>query len=230
MAITYVSTSSRNGNWTATSYTLSSFGVSNGSNRMLVVAVFAEGETATDINSVVFNGSETFTNAVKNNDGSNLTQVWYLLNPSNATGDIIVTFDSNTSGCGFSAVEFNGVSQTGQYDNNNQADHVNTTGPSVALDPVGDDCALVDVCQVYQSYYAISNPTQTLLHILNNSGDSNGGTSYAILSGSAETTFGWTFSDAAADGNQAVASFLPYTAPSAAVGIMTTRTKWWGDL
>lgn len=102
----------------ASSYTLTSYTPASGSDRILVVRVHGlrtSDSGAFTVDSVTFGGVE-LTEAVSGKTTSTSRQyrtaIWYLINPSGSSGNIVVTFSQGASGCIISADTLTGAAQS----------------------------------------------------------------------------------------------------------------------
>lgn len=80
-----------------TTLTNSSFTVANNSNRILIVCAYRYGSGG-DISGITWNSSESFTRATFR-DGSTetgRTEIWYLVNPTATTANVVTTWDAST--------------------------------------------------------------------------------------------------------------------------------------
>jgi len=100
----------------ASSYTLGSYAVGSGSNRVLEVTVslLRSNENGITVDGVTF-GGVALTEGDRSTGStirSNYVGVWYLVNPSVSTANIVVTPSATMAGCIISAVTLYGVHQT----------------------------------------------------------------------------------------------------------------------
>jgi len=102
----------------ASSYTLTSYTPAAGSDRILVVRVHGLRTSdvgAFTVDSVTF-GGVALTQAVSEKTTSSARQyrsaIWYLINPSSSSGDIVATFSHSASGCIISADTLTGAAQS----------------------------------------------------------------------------------------------------------------------
>lgn len=101
----------------ASSYTLGSYAVGSGSNRVLEVTVslLRSNENGITVDGVTFGGvalTEGDRSTGISTSRSNYVGVWYLVNPSVSTANIVVTPSATMAGCIISAVTLYGVHQT----------------------------------------------------------------------------------------------------------------------
>jgi hypothetical protein len=97
--------------------TLSNFAVGSGSNRLLVVFVHESGVHSLGVktvSSVTFGGVNLshYSSADVSQSTESRTEVWYLVNPSVSTVNIVVTLSANTDAIMIGAVSLNGVDQS----------------------------------------------------------------------------------------------------------------------
>lgn len=128
---------------TVTGLTVSSYVVGAGNNKILVACVVAEDASDVDMTilSISWNTTELFTQAVQQLDTGDKATIWYLLNPTSATANIVVTFTGTVSSAGVGVASFFGVAQSGQPDNI-ATEHDTTAGTTslVAITPVANNC------------------------------------------------------------------------------------------
>lgn len=126
----------------STSITLSGFAVGAGTNRLLVVGVWTT--FAWDITGVTFAGT-AMTLLDSSDDGGNRTScgIYYLLNPANTTGDIVVS-QSGASRTGMCALSLTGVSQSSPFGTVAKAQASASSAPSVTVSGASGDL-IVDV-------------------------------------------------------------------------------------
>lgn len=102
----------------ASSYTLTSYTPASGSDRILVVRVHGlrtNDAGAFTVNSVTFGGvglTEAVSGKTTSSSRQYRTAIWYLINPSGSSGDIVVTFSQGASGCIISADTLTGAVQS----------------------------------------------------------------------------------------------------------------------
>lgn len=174
----------------ASSYTLGSYVVGSGSNRVLavVVSLLRSNENGIKVSGVTFGGvalTEGDHSSGISTSRSNYVGIWYLVAPSVSTGDIVVTPDNAMAGCIISAITLYGVHQT--YPAGRSAREKDTDGEfdiNVGLSATGGLCLLA------VSSNAGSNPTWTwsssgsvseLYDVNNGTNDSNEVAGSAVL-------------------------------------------------
>ena len=104
--------------------------VANNTNRILVALIGLGNSTgASQISSVVFNGSESFTaiGTISDNGEDEACDIWYLVNPTATTANVVVTYDG-TPDASVNVVSLYGV---------DQSDPIGTIAQSNALDGEG---------------------------------------------------------------------------------------------
>lgn len=114
--ITYANHQSTRSTANASSYTLGSYVVGSGSDRVLEVTVslLRSNENGITVDGVTF-GGVALTEGDRSTGStirSNYVGVWYLVNPSVSTANIVVTPSATMAGCIISAVTLYGVHQT----------------------------------------------------------------------------------------------------------------------
>lgn len=147
MAIAYVSTTNCTVNQNQTSIS-QSVTVSAGTDRLLVCCVHDRDSNASRaVNSVVFNTSEAFTKIRHDARGSGpfwRTEIWYLVNPSVTTANVLVTWAAGCDGGqAFSVIYLTGVDGSNPVDAHNGANGSGTT-LSVNITTVAADAWIVD--------------------------------------------------------------------------------------
>lgn len=115
--ITYANHQSTRSTANASSYTLGSYVVGSGSDRVLavVVSLLRSNENGITVDGVTFGGvslTEAERSTGISTSRSNYVGVWYLVNPSVSTADIVATPSAAMAGCILSAVTLYGVHQT----------------------------------------------------------------------------------------------------------------------
>lgn len=115
--ITYANHQSTRSTANASSYTLGSYVVGSGSDRVLEVTVslLRSNENGITVDGVTFGGvalTEGDRSTGSSTSRSNYVGVWYLVNPSVSTANIVVTPSATMAGCIISAVTLYGVHQT----------------------------------------------------------------------------------------------------------------------
>ncbi len=102
----------------ASSYTLTSYTPASGSDRILVVRVHGlrtNDSGAFTVDSVTFGGvglTEAISAKATSSSRQYRTAIWYLINPSGSSGNIVVTFSQGASGCIISADTLTGAVQS----------------------------------------------------------------------------------------------------------------------
>lgn len=187
--ITYANHQSTRSTANASSYTLGSYVVGSGSDRVLEVTVslLRSNENGITVDGVTFGGvalTEGDRSTGISTSRSNYVGVWYLVNPSVSTANIVVTPSATMAGCIISAVTLYGVHQT------------IPTGDSYRVKDAtfGEfdiNCGLAQtggLCVLAVSANANNNPTWTwsgggseLYDVNNGSGDSNEIAGSAVL-------------------------------------------------
>lgn len=171
----------------ASSYTLGSYVVGSGSNRVLavVVSLLRSNENGVKVTSVTFGGvglTEGDHSGGISTSRSNYVGIWYLVNPSVSTANIVVTPDNAMVGCIISAVTLYGVHQTYAA---GRSQRVKVAGNEFDID-VGLG-ATGGLCLMAASANANNNPSWTwtgsgeLYDVNNGSSDSNEIAGSAVL-------------------------------------------------
>mgnify|MGYP003674558792 CR=1 FL=1 len=129
-----------------TTITNSAFTVANNSNRILVVSAGCYDATQ-NITGVTWNaGAESFTRAVFLDNGGARTEIWYLVNPTATTADVVTTWASSTGRRGAGVYSYYNADQTTPIGITNTANGVSspTTG---TLTPTTTGSLIVD-CEI----------------------------------------------------------------------------------
>jgi len=129
-----------------TTITNSAFTVAANSNRILIVAAGCYDATQ-NISGVTWNaGAESFTRAVFLDNGGARTEIWYLINPTATTADVVTTWASSTGRRGAGVYSYYNADQTSPIGITNTANGVSspTTG---TLTPTTAGSLIVD-CEI----------------------------------------------------------------------------------
>ncbi len=127
-----------------TTITNSSFTVANNSNRILIVCAYRFGSGG-DISGITWNSSESFTRATFR-DGSTetgRTEIWYLVNPTATTSNIVTTWDASTSRRGAGVYSFYNAKQTSPIGATAYDDEI-TTVTDGAITPTVSGSMIID--------------------------------------------------------------------------------------
>ena len=129
--------------------------VANNSNRVLVVASSAY-NAQPDITSVTFNGSENFTELANVFDGNYKVELWFLVNPTATTANVLVNYGS--SGAGQMTVGCYSFYNVKQETPTNvvEKDGNSTTTPFTAITPTTTGSMILDVYMNGQGVVASS--------------------------------------------------------------------------
>jgi hypothetical protein len=172
------------------------FTVGNNANKILLVGVVIE-DTApvTTVSSVVFNTTESFTkiDAQTFNTSGNNVELWYLLNPTATTANIVVTTAATTAGH-FGAISLYNAAQKAPGPS---AKGTNTIDPATAsvttsvdnswlVDVVGGNTVGTDMTAAVGQTERWEGATYSCR--------SNGSTADAGVAGAGKAT-SWTFAD-----------------------------------
>jgi hypothetical protein len=186
-------------------HTLANFTVPPGNHRKLVLT--ASWESTNGNISATWNGTETFSLAVKRGGGRN-SAILHLDNPTPGTGDIVVTFGANVA------------SRIGVASLVGAASGVAAT--SGAAGRSGNLATPVDDSWVFGVYTSNNSPTITgpFTNTLHNggSGSSAGNAGYQIVSSSGVGNYTWTVT-APVEDNNVLAAFTP----AAAAPVIVTK-------
>jgi hypothetical protein len=160
--VTPNNTGQSTGGLSATSMTISSFVVGAGANRCLFVGIATWNGSDVVPTSVVFNGSENFTlhdTIVISTGAPGFVRVliYKLLNPSQVTGNIVVTWPSAIGEIVVGATCWNNVSGLGTAVKN-------TTSPNATSSSVAVPNAAGDVVHDAISAYGFTTATLTASH------------------------------------------------------------------
>jgi len=128
-----------------TTLTESAFTVANNSNRILIVCagVQAAGQT---ISGITWNGVENFTRAVFLSDSvGSRTEIWYLVNPTATTADVVTTWGTSVTRGGSGVYSFYNVNQVSPIGVTNTASAVTGATTTGTLTPTTGGSLIVDV-------------------------------------------------------------------------------------
>jgi len=143
-----------------TTITNSAFTVANNSNRVLVVSAARFDGSGGNISGITWNGTEDFVSpaAAVEDDGTSRSEIWYLINPSVGTHDVVTTWNATTANRGAGVYSFYNADQTTPIGitNNATATSTPTTG---TLTPTSTGSLIVD-CEISSSNVA-ATPTLT---------------------------------------------------------------------
>jgi len=96
-----------------TTITESGFTVGANANRVLIVCAGVQSSTQT-ISGVTWNGVENFTRAVfSDGTGGNRAEIWYLVNPTSGSHDVVTTWGSSVDRKGTGVYSYYNAAQTG---------------------------------------------------------------------------------------------------------------------
>jgi hypothetical protein len=131
--------------------TFSSFTVGNNSNRALIVATGAY-NAGPDIISVKFNGTESFTHITRETRGGYKVELWYLINPTVTTADVVIEWgtQSGFGGAGAGqmgaiAYSFYNVAQTSSIGTPVTKDESSaSTSPFINITPATAGSMIID--------------------------------------------------------------------------------------
>jgi len=126
------------------SLTISSFTVADNANKILIVSTGTYNGSPT-VSGVTWNGaSESFTKAVSL-AGNYDVEIWYLVNPTATTDDVVVTFSDSTAGNrGAGVYSFYNVDQTSPIGVTNTVVGGTTTSPNGTITPTTEGSMIVD--------------------------------------------------------------------------------------
>jgi hypothetical protein len=216
----------------ATSTLTWSHTVGSGSNKILVVGVGARDPTAgnTVVNSVVFNTSESFTKVRDDSVGGVQTLrsgLWYLLNPSTTTANIVVTFAGAADDSGAGAISLFNVSQSSPIDAQNGSNAATQASPlSTSITVVGTNCWIIDAVYSKSDIDISAVSPQVAYYDLNPraGGDSAAG-SYIMMVPAGSNTMSWIYPGGSDDYAHSVISLTPATDDDKAINPLYIKTK-----
>jgi hypothetical protein len=184
----------------ASSITLSAYAVGAEANRILVVHVSYVSNASETVSSVVFNTSENLTQSpnVEDTQGSTRSgsEQWYLLAPSNATADIVVTFASSVSDLSVQAYYLDDAKQQAPEATGTSVDG---TDPLLVSITTVTNGAMVTVGIVNEpdggtntNLTPESGTTESLEQEINASYDDRSALGYGLEATAGATTRGWS--------------------------------------
>lgn len=112
-----------------------------GSNRILAVYTFKQGGVT--CTGVTYAGVAMTRIGTTQNVGSEVEDLWLLVNPASGTNNIIASFSGIGATSGITAVSFTGASQTGQPDSVNQNITTSVTSASLTLTTIANNSWIV---------------------------------------------------------------------------------------
>jgi hypothetical protein len=176
-----------------TTLTNSSFTVANNSNRILIVCAYRYGSGG-DISGITWNGTESFTRATFR-DGSTetgRTEIWYLVNPTATTANVVTTWDASTDRRIAGVYSFYNAKQTSPIGATAYDDEI-TTVTDGAITPTEEGSMIVD-CIGSGSNGAPNDSLTAGWSVLIGGDDRIGASQYKVnpTIGSANT-MAWTF-------------------------------------
>ncbi len=119
-----------------------SYTVPSGPNRLLVVMVATEDTTDADrvVSSVTWNTSENLTEAkAQQNDTENVgANIWYLINPTTTTANVVVNFAGSVTSVGVTVTTLLNASQTNVVNVTGGSNQSNTTSPNLSVTTTTD--------------------------------------------------------------------------------------------
>jgi len=139
-----------------TEITNAAFTVASNSNRVLIVSAARYGAGG-DISGVTWNGgTEPFTRAVFDDDPlSGRTEIWFLVNPTATTADIVTTWNATTGRRGAGVYSYYNCDQTSPIGVTNSTNGVGTTTTGT-ITPTTTGSLIVD-CEVSSSNVAATD-------------------------------------------------------------------------
>ena len=161
------------------------------------------------VTSVVFNGGESLTKIREDEAVGNVgTSIWYLINPTNVTANVVATFTGPLGEMTLGVITITGAKQSAQPDANNGATG-NSSGPTLSLTTVADNSWSFTVCAAEASFSSVDNG-QTVITGYPQTDQSyeNADTARKAIATAAATTLGYTIGWGA-PWSLSAASFLP---------------------
>lgn len=174
--------------------TITAFAVGSGSNRLLVVGVsYFDPTPVSTVSTVVFNGTDNLTLLDTNSkpafSGEQHVELWYKKNPTNATGNIVVTMTGVVDELVAGAASFNGVDQSSTFGTVVKNADTGTTLPTVTV-TANANALVMDVVEGGDiGSGPVSTGTQ-LWNIANATSNSRGLSQYKT--GAASVVMNWT--------------------------------------
>ena len=124
-----------------------SIAVPTGGNSILIAGIACEDVTAgdRDINTVVFNTSESLTKIGEKVDGDREVQFWYILNPTATTAAVLATFNGTVTEAHMWRVVLIGAEQSTAVIEATASAGGTTATPTLDITTVGVDAWVIDV-------------------------------------------------------------------------------------
>lgn len=199
-----------------------SFVVNSGSNNLLLVLVSAEanaGNNGNDpVTGITFNGTaltkvdSRHTNVTPGGSG-NSAEIWYLIDPTVTTANIVVSYTGTVDGDAITAIQLTGAHQTSPIDAYNGF-KANSANPSNAITTIADNCLVIDVLSGSGSGTTLTaDVSQTERSNITNVGHCRSATSTEAKATAGSVTMSWTM--ASQVWAQIIASIAPATTPAA---------------
>ena len=175
MAIVYDTDSETQGTSTTT-LTITSLVVGNNANRVLIVCTGSESGTAGNrpVSSITWNTTETFSRAVfveNASGGPNRSEIWYLINPTATTANIVVTFGGAAFNTKMSVLSIYGAHQTTPIDGV-ATNTENDDDPDITITTNTLNCLLVDSVMMSAASLVLT-PDTPQVEISNQNGSSS---------------------------------------------------------
>jgi len=143
------------------SITNENFTVADNSNRVLIACVARYDGSGGDVESITWNGDEEFEYSIHKDNSAARTEIWYLVDPTPATANIVTTWGAETERRGAGVYSFYNVSQDtnpiGVNPVANGTDQITTA----TITPTTTGSIVVD-CNMSSSDEAASAQSQTL--------------------------------------------------------------------
>lgn len=144
---------------TGSSVTLSTFQVAAGSDTILLAFTTAQDSNHNNypVTGITWNGgAEAFTKVRSDEAVGNVgTEIWYLLNPTAATDDVVASFTGTLGEKTVGALCLDGVNQATPEANNGATGSDDT--PTVDVTTVADNAWVASVCAAEGSFSSINN-------------------------------------------------------------------------
>lgn len=183
---------------TTTTCTVSSYTVSSGTNTALVVFIGASDATEADraISSVTWNTSESLTAGVSTDGPATSNRraaIYYLLNPTATTANIVVTFAGTVTSSACLAVSYQNVHQSSPIGDTDGVAAGSGTSASRTLTTTAANSLVLDAISVglapTPDFKRQIRGRETSTHLF-------GGSEWAVTGSGTNQTVGWTFSSA----------------------------------
>lgn len=175
----------------------SNYAVGSESDRVKIIDIQTESSVNVKATGVAFNTTETFTLVKEVNEGINHGSKWALVNPSNATAKIVVTFDGDPTNAKAVACYYSDAEQVIPVEGVSSNSDSGTAEVAIATDVVtlGDDRMISATGGLGDGVLMVVGTGETLIHE-DSTGSSSIISSFFVQASSGTRTMDYTFAAA----------------------------------